>query len=126
MDESNRSPDLLESHQNRRIHDRSTIQLRAICEMDDGTGSPYYCTVLVTNLSTHGASCIAPRSFTRGTTLRLELANAARTIWHIRSARVVHGRPTGEGNWIMGCHFADPLDDEQFRELVVGPRTGVY
>ncbi len=122
MDQSTSIPvqEFLENLQslNCRVHPRLTVQLEAICEIEDRRGSPYFCTVIVTSLSIHGASCIAPRSFARGTTLRLDLVNASRTVWQTRFARVIHERPAGESNWIMGCQFSNPLDDEQFRELV--------
>lgn len=114
------SPDVVENLQvrNRRAHERFTVHLNAICEMTSVAGSAYYCTVTVISLSTHGAACISPRSFPRGTSLRFELANASRTIWHERHARAMHERPTGDSNWIVGCEFLSPLSEEQVRELL--------
>ena len=103
---------------NRRAAERSTIRIEAICETTDASNAPYYCTVLVISLSTHGAGCITPCSIPRGKIVRLELTNGAKTVWHTRSARVVHARPAGVGNAIIGCEFLTPLEKEEYRELL--------
>ena len=128
MDASNDSPrqDFVGDFtpRNRRARDRVTVKLDALCEASDGAASPLYCTVGVINLSTHGAACLAARSFGCGTTLRLELTNASRTIWHERHVRVMHERPVGDGNWIVGCEFLTPLDEPQLRELLGSGHNG--
>jgi PilZ domain len=103
---------------NRRVAERSAIRIEAICEFTEASGAPSYCTVLVISLSTHGAGCVTPCFVERGKTVRLELTNAAKTVWHTRTARVVHARPVGAGNTIIGCEFLDTLGKEEFQSLV--------
>lgn len=100
------------------MHDRLTVRLTAICEVDEGTRAPYFCTIILISLSTHGAGFIAPRAFERHTLLRLELSNSTNSVWRKRIARVVHCRPVGEANAIVGCQFTEPLTPAELTEIV--------
>jgi PilZ domain len=70
----------------------------------------------VRDISVEGISLSINRWFERGTMLIVELSAKAEELHHL--VRVAHAAPERKGHWIVGCAFASPLSEQQFRDFI--------
>jgi hypothetical protein len=69
----------------------------------------------VRNISTGGLGLVLARRFERGTLLVMDLDSTTQTASRTLIARVVHSTPLDDGNWLLGCAFANELEDEDLQ-----------
>jgi hypothetical protein len=67
----------------------------------------------VLNLSVNGAGLLLGDPLESGTWLLLELESLARDLTLEISARIVHATRQADGNWLLGCAFANRLSDDE-------------
>ncbi len=72
----------------------------------------------VLNVSAGGVGLLTQRPFNRGTVLVLKVPRLNADCPGTLFARVVHSRCRGPNEWVIGCAFATPLDDDELRALI--------
>jgi hypothetical protein len=72
----------------------------------------------IQDVSSGGIALLVRRPFHPGTVLVLRLDGGKSNWSGVLFARVVHSRPQGPGEWVIGCAFASPLDEEELRAFL--------
>jgi PilZ domain len=71
----------------------------------------------ILNISAGGVGLLVPCQFESKTLLNLQLPPRPRQPGRKVLVRVVQGRPFGNGDWYLGCEFADRLTDAELEAL---------
>ncbi len=71
----------------------------------------------VRDLSATGISLLLPRRFAPGAILAIALENVSQRFLRRYLVRVIHTVEFPNGDWLHGCSFALPLDDDDLRVL---------
>ena len=81
--------------------------------LPDGLGDRWLATVR--DVSAGGVGLLLPRRFEPGALLAVELpeGGSARSVL----AQVAHATAHGGGQWLVGCRFLSPLDEDELRAL---------
>ena len=72
----------------------------------------------ILNISAGGIGLVLRCQFSEGTLLHFELPQEMNLADPKVLVRVVRVTPEGDGNWSLGCEFADQLREEQLRALL--------
>jgi hypothetical protein len=72
----------------------------------------------IRNISAGGVGLVLRCQFCEGTLLHFELPQEMNLADPKVLVRVVRVTPEGDGNWSLGCEFADQLSEEQLRALL--------
>ena len=75
----------------------------------------------VRNLSLGGIGLVVEQDgIAEGEQLAVQLYNGARSCWHLKLAVVVYALPGNDESWIVGCSFAEPLDQGAYEGMIAG------
>jgi hypothetical protein len=101
----------------RRAWERHASNLRVSCgRIADGTEPRL--TARVKDICPGGIGLVVQRPYQPGTVLVLRIHTHAQNAPGVLFARVVHVRAHTGIEWITGCTFASPLDEEEYRALM--------
>jgi hypothetical protein len=109
------SPTSVGTQPDRRAALRHRASFQAPCWL--AAGGPVW-KGYVRNLSVLGIGMIVPEKVEAGDLIHIDLRRRADTPVRRILARVVHVNQEEGGWWFIGCEFAQPLNDEELRELV--------
>lgn len=102
---------------NRRAWERHAADFKVACgRIADGTEPRL--TARVHDICPGGVGLVVQRPFQPGTVLVLKLHKQVPDAPRVLFARVVHIRPHSRIEWIAGCTFASPLDEEEYQALL--------
>lgn len=102
----------------RRIRARFSSNLETFCQPGTGRLENFWWTARVRDISSSGIGLILHRRFDPGTVLAVELQNNAQSIAVTIQARVMHVKAMGEGDWVHGCAFNQPLPEPDLKQLL--------
>jgi hypothetical protein len=81
-------------------------------------GQNFQWSARVLNISQGGVALSLRRRFEKGTLLSVEMQRADNLPSDPFLARVVHVTAQPDGNWLIGCAFADELSDQELQALL--------
>jgi len=107
------------SKDDRRTHDRYSIDVRTLCRPLTGDAS---LPVRIRNVSRTGANLIVSQPLTEGTMLRISLPGSPAGPHTTILACVMHARELSTAEWAIGCMFSLELSPEEM-QLLGGEKT---
>jgi hypothetical protein len=72
----------------------------------------------ILDLSSHGAGVLLPQPLQPDTLFVLHLKSTAGDRRYELPGRVIHATTQPSGDWLIGCHFADPLTADDLDALL--------
>lgn len=109
-----RAPD--EPPTERRVSVRYQAQLKGSCQtLSAQRGTAWQATIR--DISQDGIGLLLARRFEPGSTLSIELTDAAGEQAHLLLGRVAHATARPEGGWVIGCALLNPLSEEEIHAL---------
>jgi hypothetical protein len=74
--------------------------------------------VWILNLSVRGVGLLLDEALQADTPIAVHIKSPTKGTWFELPARVVHATAQASGEWLIGCEFAEKLDQERLEALL--------
>src|SRR5262245_2106367 len=75
---------------------------------------------VVRDISRRGIGLLVGQEVRPDQLLMMPVGDSARQRSHLKSMRVIHTMPTGDGRWSVGCSFLQPFTEDELGTILSG------